>query len=807
MLTLSNDVRYAIRLILKNRVSSLFIALVLAIGIGANTAVFSMVDAIVRRPFPFQDIQRIVTLSETYTKAGARRYAVSPANFLDWRNESNAFERVVAYKESGAILIGRDSKEQVDVSLVTPGFFEIFGLAPYAGRYHSQREDDRDRNAVVLSYRFWKHRMGADPAVIGKKINLDGIDYDVIGVGPSTLDFPIYTEVWMPLIFSPSDQTDRSRRDLSVIAKLKTSHSIPDARSEMSRIGLRLAQQYPVSNADTTVAVFSLIESFNSYSRSFVLMLMGAVAFVLLLACANVANLQLARIIMRRKEIAIRISLGASRTQIMRQLLVEGLILSLLGAAPGVVIGTEMLAYIKQNMTEAVVRNIAGFSNVGVDARVLVFTLLASILSAVLFVLPAIHQALQGRSFEMLKEEGRGSSPSRSGRRLRSVLVVSEVMLAVLLVVGATLMIGAFNRITNGNRGYDPVGVHFFNLDLSSSRYKDPARIQDLYKRVLAQVGRIPGVQSVGTVSVLPSVGDSQSSQVATEESDARPGGSGPSVEVRVVSEDYFRTMSIPLKAGRAFTAHDNANGQPVAIVSESAAQVFWPGRSPLGHSVKLLSGGFDMPWLNVVGVVGDVNYFFLNSEIRPTIYISYQQGPAKPMLIVGHTSLSVGGLANAVRAAVQQADSTQDVYRVTSMLALLDDMAGGVKIVATLMQGLGLLALLLCVSGVYAVVSCSVAQQSREIGVRVALGAQKADVFKLVLRFALRLVGIGLALGVPVAVILGYLLSNALEGVVVVRMLDFLWLILLMLLLGAIASYVPARRAVHISPISALRG
>lgn len=806
MLNLSNDIRYAIRLILKNRASSLFIVLVLAVGIGANTAVFSMVDAIVRRPFPFPDINRLVTLSETHAKAGDRRYAVSPANFLDWKNESSVFERMAAYKESEAILRGNNSGEPVDVALVTPGYLQIFGLAPYLGRYYSELQDDKERNAVVLSYRFWRQRMRADPAVLGKKINLGGLDYDVIGVGPRALDFPLYTEVWMPLVLSPSDQVDRSRRDLSVIARLKDGRGISDARNEMSRIGLQLTQRYPVANAEAGVAVFSLIDSFNSYSRSFVLMLMGAVVFVLLLACANVANLQLARILMRRKEIALRTSLGAGRAQIMRQLLVEGLILSLLGAVPGVGISMGMLAYIKQNMTEAVVRNIAGWETVGIDLRVLAFTLLSSILSAALFVLPAIYQALQGRSFEVLKEEGRGGSPNKGGRRVRSMLVVAEVMLAVLLLVGATLMVGAFKRITTAHRGYNPQDVNLFSLDVSPIRYPDVEKARRLYQQVLAQIAAIPGVQSAGIVSVLPSVGDSRSSKAATEESGTLPGGSGPPLEVRIVSEDYFKAMSIPLKAGRTFTAQDNASSQPVAILSESAAQAFWSGRAPLGRSIKLLSGGFDMPWLNVVGVVGDTNYFFLNAEIRPTIYLSYQQGPMKSMSIVVHTIPGVGGIAPALRIAVQQVDAAQDVYRVTSMLALLADMAGGVKIVAALMQGLGLLAVLLCISGVYAIVSYSIAQQTQEIGVRMALGAQKLDVFKLVFGFALKLVMIGLVLGLPLAFVLGRLLSSVLEGVVVVPMLSFLWLVLVMLFLGAIASYVPARRAVRISPIAALR-
>jgi len=806
MLTLNNDIRYAVRLILKNRASSLFMVVVLAVGIGANTAIFSMVDAIVGRPFPFPEIHRIVTLSETYAKAGARRYEVSPANFLDWRKESSVFERMAAYKESEAILHGNHSNEQVDVALVTPGFFHIIGLAPYAGRYYSEQQDHQERNAVVLSHRFWQQRMGADPAIVGKKITLDGLDYDVIGVGPGALDFPLYTEVWMPLVLSPSDQADRSRKDLSVIAKLKEGRSISDARNEMSGIGLQLARRYPLANADTSVAVFSLIDSFNSYSRSFVLMLMAAVGFVLLLACANVANLQLARILMRRKEIAIRTSLGAGRAQIMRQLLVEGLVLSLLGIAPGVLIGLGMLAYIKQNMTEAVVRNIAGWSNVGIDARALAFTLLASMASAVLFVLPAMYQAVQGRSFAVLKEEGRGTSPSKGGRRVRSLLVVAEVALAVLLMVGASLIAGAFHRITTANRGYNPRDIHIFSLDVSSSRYTQPAKVRELYKKVLAQAGESPAVQAAGMVSILPSVGDSRSSQVATEESGARPGDAGPPLEVRIISEDYFKAMSIPVKSGRTFTAQDNAGGQPVAILSESAAQTLWPGRAPLGQNVKLLSGGFDTSWINVVGVVGDVNYFFLNSEIRPTIYLSYQQAPVKPMSIVARTRPEAGGIATALRAAVQQADATQDVYRITSMTALLEDMAGGIKIVAALMQGLGLLSLLLCVSGVYAIVSYSIAQQTQEIGVRMALGAQKSDVFKLVFRFALRLVLIGLGVGVPVAFLLGHVLSSVLQGVVVVPLLSFLWLVLLMLLLGVIASYIPARRAVRISPISALR-
>jgi putative ABC transport system permease protein len=806
MLTLHNDIRYPFRLILKNRLSSLFMALVLAVGIGANTAVFSMVDAIVRRPFPFHDIDRVVTLAETLPKAGAQRYGVSAGNFIDWKNESRVLERAAAYKESAAILIGPAAKEPVDVCLVSPEFFQILGLTPYAGRYFPEREDDAERNTVVVSYRFWQRRLGADPLIVGKKVNLDGLDYDVMGIAPASLDFPLYTEVWMPLVFSPANKTDRSRRDLTVIAKVKAPHSVSEAGSELTRISAQLAERYPATNKDSGVAVVPLIESVNSYSRSFVLMLMGAVGFVLLLACANVANLQLTRIIMRRKELALRFALGAHRMQIIRQLFIEGLILSLLGAGPGIMVALAMLAYIKQNVTQAVVRNVAGFSNVGLDARVLAFTLVASVVSAVLFVLPAIYQALQGRVFEVLKEEGRSASPGKGGRRIRSVLVITEVMMAIILLVGASLMINAFDRITNADRGYSPLGISVFSLDLSSSRYADQARVKDLYKRVLEQVGNTSGVQSAGMVSVLPSVGDSQSSQVATEDSGPNPVGAAPSVEVRIVSEAYFKTMSIPLKAGRGFTVQDNADGQPVAIVSESAARAFWPGRPPLGRRVKLLSSGFEMPWLNIIGVTEDVNYFFLNAEVRPTIYLSYQQIPVRSMSIVVHTNPRSSGTGAVLRNAVQQVDATQEVYRITSMQALLADMAGGVKILAALMMVLGLLALVLCASGVYAIISYSVAQQTHEIAIRMALGAQKGDVLRLVFRYAIKLVAIGLSFGTPVAIALGHVLSHALEGVVVVPVLSFVWLAMLMLFVGVLASYAPARRAIRVSPITAMR-
>lgn len=806
MPTFRNEVRYAVRMLVKNPITGLFMALVLALGIGANTAIFSMVYAIVLRPLPFRDLDRIVTLSETFTKGGVERYGVSTANFLDWEKASRLFEALAAYKQSSAILTGRQSREQVQTCLVSPRFFSILGLSPYRGRYYSDHTDIAEQNAVVLSYGFWQRRMEADPNIVGKKINLNGLDYDIIGVAPVQLDFPIYTEVWMPLVITSTEENERSKRDLSAIGKIGEGHSLFYVRSEMNGISARLAQQYPLTNADSSVAVLRLLDSVNSYSRSFVTMLMGAVVFVLLMACANVANLQLSSIIMRRKEIALRLSVGASRMQIMRQLVTEAMILSFVGGALGLLIAFVLLDFIKRNMTVSVIRNIAGFMNVTIDWHVLAFTVVASIASAVLFVLPVLHQALQGRTFQALREEGRGSSMRRSGV-VRSALVISEVMLAIVLLIGATIMINAFHRITTANRGYDPTGIKIFRLNISQSSYADQDKVKNLYKAVLWKIGSLSGVKSAAMVNTLPSIGDSESSRILVEDAGAQPESANPAVEVRIISEDYFKAMSIPLRAGREFSATDDSRVQPVAIISESAARAFWKGRPALGRRIRLISGGFDTPFLNVVGIAGDVNFFFLNAEIRPTIYLPYQQNPVRPMAIVMHRASGLSATVAVLQDAVQQVDSTQNVYTVRSMESILTDMSAGVRIVAALMIALGLLALGLCTSGVYAIVSYSVAQQIQEIGIRMALGAQRHHIVRLVLNYALRLVLVGLAFGIPVAIALSYVLAHALPGVVLIPTFGFGLLTMLLIAIGILASYWPARRAMNIHPTTALRG
>lgn len=806
MRTFGNEIRYAIRSAINSPLSSLFVVLVLAVGIGVTTAIFSMVDAIVLRPFPFPSLDRIVAISQTGSNASGQRFAVSPANFLDWRNSSQTFEQVAAYQQSTALLMVGVTPEPVQTCLITRGFFSVLGLPIFLGRYLSGDGDDVERNAVVLSYRFWQRRMGADPGVIGKTINLDGLHYNVIGVAANTLDFPIFTDVWVPRIMTPRDKVDRTTQILSVIAKLKDGQSVADAGNEMASIRARLAREYPLTNAGTGAAVLLLRDSVNSYSRALVLMLMGAVIFLLLLSCANVANIQVARILMRRREIAARLCFGARTMDILRQLFVEGVLLALFAAGSALLIAFALLAYIKREATEAVVRNVAGFMSVSIDKRVLAFALFLSLVSTVLFVLPALYQAVRGRVLEALKEEGRGSSAGRGGNQTRSALIITEVILGISLLVGAYLMVDAFNRIATASGGYDPKGVVTFDLDLTQGQASQESEIKERYNQALSHLAAVPGVTSVGMTTVLPSVGDSESSHVVLQGSDARLAGTGPVMEVRVVSEGYFKTMGIPLKSGRSFRANDDIRGQSVAIVSEGAAQTLWRNHLPLGRQIQLTSKGFSNSWLIIVGTVGDVDYFFLDSERRPTVYVPYRQNPARPLTVVMRTTPNLSGLSMAVNSALHPVDATLEVYHITSMLNLLANMSGGVKLVATLMTALALLALVLCASGVHAIMSHSVAQQTREIGIRIAVGAQKRDVLKLVFKFALRRVLIGLAIGIPIALVLAHFLASVLPGVIVVPKLGFAWLGFLLIGVALLASYFPARRATSTDPIDALR-
>ena len=802
---LFTDIRHGTRVLFKNRSFTAVAVLALALGIGANTAIFSMADAILFHPFSFPDLDRIVALYETIPTVGAERYDVAAANYFDWRKQNRVFDQMAAYKYWSATLALSPTPQRVSVYLVSPDFFALLGVPPELGRVFSAQNSIEEHNEIVVSFGFWQQRLGADPNVVGKRLELNGLGYTVIGVMPREFDFPMYADMWSPWIVTPGAQADRGTYELGVIARLRAGASLGRAQAEMNNTAVRLSRLHPETNAGRGIRVMLLRDTVDEYAGRFIAIITAAVVFLLLLACANVANLQLARGAVRRNEIALRLALGASKARIARQLITEGLILSFLGAALALPLGVWALGIIRINMPPLVARHLPGLAYARLDARMLIFTLATAVLTGVAFTLPAVVQAGSERLHETLKEGWRG--PSATGRpRMRSVLVVSEIGLAVVLLTGAGLMVNAFRNLAALNRGFDPSNVVTFNVRLAETAYAEPASVAKFYTRTLQTLQGLSGMQSVAVISELPALSDSRSSTITIEGQPTPPADRPLRAEVRVTSEDYFRTMAIPLLTGRTLNQLDSAGSLPVAVISKRAAQRFWPGQDPLGRRAKLASREVSNPWLTIVGVVGDVNHFYLDSAVRPTIYTPYRQQPIRSLNVVLRTGAPLDAAAGDIRAAMQSLDAAQPISTVERMSRFFSDLAGGVGMIADLMGAFAIIALVLAGAGIYAVMSYSVAQRAREIGIRMALGARPLDVQRLVVGNALRLTGIGLGLGVPGALALSRAMSGVLPGVVALDAFTFAGVTVLLAAIALLASLVPSRRAALVDPLLSLR-
>jgi putative ABC transport system permease protein len=805
MLNLLSEVRYSFRILSKYRSFTNVAALTLALGIAANTAIFSMADAIMFRPFPFKNLDRIVTLWETIPRVSADRFGVSPGNYFDWKEQNHVFDRMTAFRSWTTTLTGPHGPEQVQAHLVLPSFFPLLGVPPFKGRFFSEAETPSEANQVVVSFGFWQERLGGDPNVLGRVLTLNGLGYAVIGVMPKELDFPMYADLWAPWVVRPEDRSERSKHNLSVLARLKPGSSLSQAQTELDSIGGRLARAYPLVNAGRSVAVMLLRDSVDEYARRFMVVVAGAVAFLLLLACANVANLQLARGASRQKEMAIRTALGARRGRLAHQLFTEGVVLSLLAAGFGLPLAVWGLAIVKANLPQLVARHVPSLMLTQMDTRMLAFTLAAAVVTGIASTVPASFQVSSAGVYEALKEGGRSSSIS-GRRRMRSALVVSEIALAGVLLICAGLMVSAFRKLARMNQGFDPNNVLTFNISLPDSKYSAIGQVVNFYKETLRRLDALPEIQSAAVVSELPALADSRSGSVIVEGQPAPSPARPLMAEVRVISEDYFRAMAMPVRLGRAFAPHDNADSLPVAIISEGAARHFWPGQDPLGHRFKLATTELKTPWLTIVGIVGDVRYFFLNSEVRPTVYVPYMQQPLRFLNLVLRAEASMNRTMSDVRESVQAVDSTVPVYGIERISQFFADLAGGVGLIGALMGVFAMIALALAAAGIYAVIAYSVTQRIEEIGIRMALGAQPRDIRKLVVGNAMRLLGIGLGLGLPVALALGRVMSSVLSGVVALEPLTFISFTIVLWAVGLLAGYLPARRAAKVDPMVALR-
>ena len=807
MNSILRDIRFGARNLLKRPGSTLVALLTLALGIGVNAAIFSVVDSILLRPLPFKDSERVVSIWEQGLGQGVSQNEVAPANFFDLRSQTNSFEGIGAHGPQDVNLTGDGEPERLNGELVTSNVLSILGVDPALGRTFLANEDQLGQHrVVVLSDALWQRRFNRDPSIVNRNIILNGESFTVVGVMPRGFFFPLReTELWLPWAMEPEQASGRGDHYLRLVARLKPGTTLNQASAEVDSIGRRLANEYPKTNEGLSFIVNSLHQDYVGDLRSPILIMFAAVGLVLLIACANVANLLLTQATTRRKEIAIRIALGARRWTIVRQLLVESLLIASTGgvlAVLGALWGVTALAKLLPD-------SLSKLQNVGVDARVLVFTFGVSVLTALVFGgVPALLAA-RAKPGETLSDVARDSAGGTAGRHVRRILVVSEVALAVVLLAGAGLLIRTFQLLRQVNTGFSTDNVLTMKMVLPMPKYAKPEVRRAFYDEVLRRVDELPGIESAGMITFLPLSFSGMNFSFSIE-GQASPGDMKlPFALYRVVSPDYFRTMGIQLQRGRFFNAHDAPDSQPVIMVSRQLAERYWPGEDPTGKRLKIGPLDSPNPWLTVVGVVNDVRQAGLYGDPRMDLYAPYAQDRRAfiaPRDLVLRTKGDAASVTSAVRQAVWSVDKDQPVTNVRTMDQVFAAAISQERFQALLLGLFAALALVLACVGLYGVISYSVAQRTHEIGVRMALGARPRDVLKLVLRQGMGLTIVGLIVGIAAGLLATRVLSDMLFGVTARDPLTFVGVPALLLLVAFLACYIPARRATRIDPLVALR-
>ncbi|HVG21090.1 MAG TPA: ABC transporter permease [Blastocatellia bacterium] len=806
METLYQDIRYGVRTLLKNPGFSAIAVLALALGIGANTAIFSVVNAVLLKPLPFADPDRLVLLWHSYPSLKLEA-PVSGRGFIDYKEQTDIFEEAAVATGWNVNLTESGEPERIQGRAVSAGFFPTLKVEAARGRLFSPEDDQPEHDrVVVLTDGLWKRRFGSDPNIIGKTLTLNGNTFTVIGVLPANLQFDSLgqgVEIYTPVALTPQQRESRGNEWLLMLARLKPGVTLTEARTQLTTIAGRIMEQNPEAYpADWGVTVQSLNERVVGDIRPHLLVLVGAVSFVLLIACANVANLLLARAASRQKEIAIRTALGASRSRLVRQLLTESMLLSIIGGALGLLLalwGVDLLVAVNRN-------NIPRAGEISIDPWVMGFTLLVSVLTGILFgLVPALQASKTGLN-ETLKEGGRGTTGGRQ-RRLRAYLVVSEIALALVLLVGAGLMIKSFVRLLDVDPGFRTQNMLTMQVALPGTKYREPHQVRAFYQRALEQIKALPGVGAASAISNLPLSGSVSSGSFQIEgRPPLAPGEASPHSDRRIITEDYFQTMGVPLMRGRYFTDQDSADSKPVAIIDETMARLYWPDEDPIGKRLSWSSNNGNPVWAEIVGLVGAVRHIGLDAVVRGQLYIPHNQRPASAMYLVIRTSANPTGMVGAAKSAIQIVDKDQPVYNVKTMEEYLSGSVAKSRFTMLLFGVFGGVALVLAAVGLYGVMSYSVTQRTHEIGIRMALGAKQTDVVRLVVGQGMLLAVAGVGIGLGAAFALTRLMSSLLFGVSATDSTTFIAISLILTGVALAASFVPARRASKVDPMVALR-
>jgi putative ABC transport system permease protein len=805
MNTLFQDIRYSIRMLVKNRGFAAVALLALTLGIGINTAVFSVVNAVLVRPLPYPNPSQLAAIWGVSERDGKDRQSLSYRDFEDFRDQTQTLAQVAVYDQAGIILTEGDEPEAIDGLFVTSDLFPLLGVSPSMGRAFTSDEDKVGApRVVVISHNLWERRFNSDPDIIGKEIQLSTRPYTIIGVMPAGFRFPAdtsKTDFIMP--FAPVNADALARRGVRsfrIAARLKPEVTIEQASAEINTISHSLAQQYPETNALNTAIAVSMREEIVGDVEPSLILLLAAVGFVLLIACANVANLLLARATSRQKEIAIRTAVGASRSRIIRQLLTESFVLALAGGLLGLLAALWSIDL----LIAAGLANIPRINEVSLDGRVFGFTMAVSIFTGLIFgLVPAIGASKPDLN-ETLKEGGRSSTEGRHRNRLRGLLVISEVALSLVLLVGAGLLIKSFVKLSEVKLGFDTDNVLAVQIAPPRAKYPNPQDGANFFQQVIARTNELPGVESAGVVNMLPLSG-SNMAITFTIEGRPVPPGQEPGASFRKVSTDYFRAMGIPVLQGRVFTERDTKDAPHVIIINETFARRYLPGELPLGK--RIIIGDDNPPPCEIVGVVGDIRHMGQDAEPAPEYYIPNLQDPARYMYLVARTSSpDSASMIAAVRSAIKQVNKNQYIPQVHTMNEMLAETVAGRRFSMMLVGAFASVALILAAVGIYGVISYSVTQRTHELGIRMALGAQTSDVLRLVIVQGLSLAIVGVAIGLVAAFALTRLMSGLLFGVSATDPLTFAVISLILTGVALVACFVPARRAAKVDPIVALR-
>jgi putative ABC transport system permease protein len=802
MSAILQDLKFAVRMLLKSPGFTVVAILTLALGIGANTAIFSIVNAVLLRPLPFKNSSQLVVLRETYKIVG--NVSVSYPDFLDWRQQSDSFAAMSVINNVNFNLSGVAQPESIDGYAVSPNFLALLDVRPVLGRDLLPSEERPGTAPVILlSYQLWQSHLGGDPGVIGRSITLDGRSFSIVGILPPTFRFLDTTDVIVPIGVFAADFTDRAQRgDMDVVGRLSPGVALSQAAVEMETITARLAAQYPQSNYGFGAHLESLRDAFSGDTRLAVLVLFGAVVFVLLIACVNVANLFLVRGAARAREIALRLAFGASRGRVIRQMLTESFVLAVCGGVLGIILGAwgiSGLGYLLH-------ANSLQTMGVRMDLGVFLFAAARIVLVSFAFGLIPALQATRPDLHETLKEGGRSATSTRGQHRLRGALAIAETALALVLLVGAGLMLKSLYHLIQVSPGFQPARVLYMEMDLRSDQYsKDPA-ILNFWQQVLDRVRVIPGVQSAALGTVVPLTGNHRRSDITIEGLPIPAPGEFPHPDRHTISSGYIATMGIPLLRGRNFSDADNETAPDVALVNSTLARRFFTDGDPIGKRFLWGQPGKDEKWITIVGVVADTRLYGLDNPARLEVYSPYRQRPSADMSLVVRSAVDPASLTSSIRAAVAAIDKDQPLFDIHTMQQLVDDSISTRRLTLVLLGIFSALAVILAAIGIYGVMAYSVALRTQEIGIRMALGAQQKDVLRLVLGQGARIAFFGVAIGLATAAALARLLSSLLFSVSASDPFTFATVAALLVAVALLACYIPARRALRVDPIIALR-